>query len=146
LTLHSIEEIELHFYTGYVPDKNSVVHPLFQAFIGRVAQDPYAFMMHVNAWMGALATVPLFVFTRQRTGSTSAAFLVACFFALQPVVIRFAPTDGPYSLMFLGWFSGLMLLSTEDGGARELVAGATLLGIAASCRMEGGLYLLASVL
>ena len=146
LTLHSIEEIEIHFYTGYLPDKNSLLHPLFQMFMGRFATDPYSFMMHVNGTMEALAVLPLFLFVRQRTGSRMAAFVTAFFFALQPVTTRFAPTDGPYSLIFLTWFSGLALLSAAELGGRQLFAGATLLAIAATCRMEGTLYLAASVL
>jgi hypothetical protein len=145
-TLHSIEEIELHFYNGFLPDKNSIVHPLFQMFIGQFATDPYAFMTHVNGLMGALATLPLFLFVRHRTGSRLAGFVTAFYFALQPVVMRFAPTDSPYALIFLTWFSGLALLSTREIGARQLFAGATLLAIAATCRMEGPLYLVASVL
>ncbi len=145
-TLHSIEEIELHFYTGYLPDKNSILHPLFQMFMGRFAKDPYAFMMHLNGIMEAVAVLPLFLFVRHRTGSRLAAFVTAFFFALQPVTTRFAPTDGPYALIFLSWFSGLALLSAREIGGRQLFAGATLLAIAATCRLEGLLYLAASVL
>jgi hypothetical protein len=72
--------------------------------------------------------------------------LVATFYAVHPILLQMAPTDSPYSLCFATWFSGLALLGGSEIGARQLVGSASLLGIAAACRPEGGLLLAASLL
>lgn len=143
---HAIGDNELYFHLGVSYHRHSVVHPLLQMFLQRLARDPYAWMLHVNGALGALAVLPLFLFVRQRTGSVRTAGLVATFVAVHPVIVQMAPTDLPYSLLLCTWFAGLALLSAEVVGPRQLVAGAALLGIAATCRAEGSLYLLASLL
>ena len=143
---HAIEEIEIHFFYGGFLNRHSVVYPLLEMFLQRLARDPYLFMMHVNGILGALATLPLYLFVRQRTNSRMAAGLVATFFAVHPIIVQMAPTDGHYSMVFFTWFSGLALLTAKDIGARQLFGGAALLGIAATCRAEGTLYMAASLL
>src|SRR4029077_10728841 len=67
LTLHSIEEIGIHFWAGRAPNRHSFVQPLFEMFMVRFARDPQSFAMHVNGVLGAVASLPLYVFVRQRT-------------------------------------------------------------------------------
>jgi hypothetical protein len=143
---HGIEELEIYFYYGAVPNRHSVIHPLYQMFVQSLADDPYWFMMHVNGVLGALATLPLFLFVRQRTGSRMTAALVAIFYAVHPVIVQMTPTDGHFALVLSTWFAGLALLTADKIGARQLFGGAVLLGIAATGRAEGSLYLLASLL
>jgi hypothetical protein len=143
---HAIQELEIYFYYGVVPSRHSVIHPLFQMFLQPLARDPYLFMMHVNGVLGALATLPLYLFVRQRTGSQMTAALVATFYAVHPLIVQMTPTDGPYALILSTWFAGLALLTANEIGALQLVGGAVLLGIAATSRAEGSLYLLASLL
>ena len=142
---HAIEELEIYFYYGAFPNRHSAVHQLFQMFMQPLASDPYWFMMHVNGVLGALATLPLFLFVRQRTRSRMTAALVATFYAAHPLIVQMTPTDGHYALVLSTWFAGLALLTADEIGARELFGGAVLLGIAATSRAEGGLYLLASL-
>ena len=143
---HAIEEIEIHFFYGVFPNRHSVVYPLLQMFLQPLARDPYLFMMHVNGVLGALATLPLYMFVRQRTNSRVTAAWVASLFAIHPIIVQMAPTDGHYSLVLFTWFFGLALLTANDIGPRQMVGGATLLGIAATSRAEGSLFLLASLL
>jgi len=145
LTLHSIEEIEIHFFSGHVPNKHSFVQPLLEMFIVRFARDPQSFAMHVNGILGAVASLPLYLFVRHRTASRIVGVSVALLFAVDPIVARYAPTDGPYGLIAATWFSALALLSTAKPDGKQLFAGAVLLGIAATCRAEGSLYLVASL-
>lgn len=143
---HANGENEMYFYYGGFRHRHSVVHPLLQMFLQPLARDPYAWMMHVNGTLGALATLPLYLFLRQRTKCGTTAALGAVFFAVHPIVVEMAPTDLPYSLMLLAWFSGLALLTADDVGARQIFGGAALLGIAATCRAEGVLYLVTALL
>lgn len=143
---HAIGDNELYFFYGVFRHRHSVVHPLLGMFLQPLARDPYAWMMHVNGVLGALATLPLFLFVRRRTKREVNAFLVAVFFAVHPIIVQMAPTDLPYSLLFFAWFAGLALLSVDSIGARELIGGSVLLGIAATCRMEGTLFLAVSLL
>jgi hypothetical protein len=143
---HAIQEIEIYFAYGPFPNRHSFVHPLFQWFVQSLAADPYRFVMHVNGVLGAVATLPLFLFVRRRTGSRMAAALVATFYALHPIIVQMTPTDGPYALIMATWFGGLALLTADAIGARQLFGGAVLLGIAATSRAEGSLYLAASLL
>src|SRR5438132_5199501 len=145
LTLHSIEEIGIHFWAGRAPNRHSFVQPLFEMFMVRFASDPQSFAMHVNGILGAVASVPLYLFVRRRTASPVAGFGAALLFAVDPIVARYAPTDGPYGLIAATWFSGLALISTDKPDGKQLFAGAVLLGIAATCRAEGSLYLVASL-
>jgi hypothetical protein len=144
-TLHSLQEIVIYFEHGPL-GRHSVVYPLVQMFFVPLASDPQAFVLHMNGVLGALATLGLYLFVRQRTGSRTAGFLSALFLATHPVVTRFCPTDGPYSMLLACWFSGLALLSAPEMEARAMFGGAVLLGIAATCRMEGSLFLAASLL
>jgi len=144
-TLHSLQEIEIQFAHGPV-GRHSVVYPLLQMFFAPFVGDDQAFTMHMNGWLGALAVLALYLFVRQRIGSRRAGFLCAFFLATSPLVTRFSPTDGPYALLLATWFSGLALLSAPALTARALIAGATLLGIAATARMEGLVFLVASLL
>jgi hypothetical protein len=143
-TLHSLQEIVIYFARGPV-GRHSIVYPLLQMFFVPLVSDSQAFVFHMNGVLGALATLPLYLFVRQRTGSRTAGFLSALFLATHPVVARFSPTDGPYSMLLVCWFSGLALLSAPAMDGRALFGGAVLLGIAATCRMEGALYLVASL-
>ena len=143
---HSIQEMELFFYFGVFPNRHSIVQPLFAMFFQRLAADPYWFMMHVNGTLGAVAALPLYLFVRQRSQSRMAGVLAATFFALHPIIVQIAPTDGPYSLLLFAWFAGLAMLSADTIGWRQIVAGGVLLGIAATSRAEGAIYVLASLL
>jgi len=144
-TRHSLEEIEVQFAHGLVT-RHSVVYPVFQLLYSPLVRDPQAVTMHVNGVLGSLAVLALYVFVRRRVGSRTAAFVCAMFFATQPVVVRFMPTDGPYALLLAAWFAGLALLSAPAVDARGLVLGAALLAVAATCRIEGLFFLVASVL
>lgn len=104
LTLHSIAEIEIQFAVGHVT-RHSVAYPLIQLYFGAIVTDLHAFVLHMNGIVGSLATLPLYLFVRQRTGSRTAGFLAAFFFAAHPVIARVAPTDLPYSLLLATWFS-----------------------------------------
>jgi len=143
LTRHSVQELEIQFAHGPV-GRHSLVYPLLQMFFVPLVRDPHGFTMHMNGILGAAACLGMYLFVRQRTGSRRAGCLSALFLALHPVVARFAPTDGPYSLMLATWFAGLALLSAPEVGARSLLGGAALLGIAATTRIEGVLLLAAS--
>ena len=114
LALHSIGEIEPQFVLQSVRNRHSAVQWLFSLFVGHLARDPFAFLMHVNGVLGALATIPLYLLVRQRTNSRMAGMLAAAFFAVHPLVARLAPTDNPYSLMLFAWFAGLALLSAPE--------------------------------
>ena len=144
-TLHSIQEIEIQFAQGPL-DKHSVVYPLLQMFFAPLVSDPHAFTMHMNGVLGAVACLSMYLFVRQRLESRTAGVLCALFLATHPLVARFSPTDGPYSLLLAAWFSGLALLSTPGLGARALFGGVMLLGIAATVRIEGVVFLVASLL
>lgn len=143
---HAIQELEIYFYYGAFPSRHSVVRMLFQMFLQSLAADQYRFMMHVNGVLGSLATLPLFLFVRQRAHSRMAAALVATFYAVHPILAQMAPTDGPSGFMLSMWFAGLVLLTADEIGPRQLFGGAILLGLAATSRAEGSLYLLASLL
>ncbi len=144
-TLHSVEEIELAFATGPTV-KHSVVYALVQLFYAPLVDDAHAFTMHLNGGLGAFATLPLYLFVRQRVGNRAAGVSCALFFAVHPIVARFAPTDAPYSLMLATWFSGLALLSAHPVQPRGLLGGAVLLGVAATTRIEGLVIVAASML
>lgn len=144
-TLHSIQEIEIQFSEKFI-GRHSVVYPLFQMFYAPLVRDPQWFTMHVNGVLGAVASLSLYVFIRQRFGSRAAGFVCALFLALHPVVARFSPTDGPYALLLAAWFSGLALLSASPLETRSMIGGAGLLGIAATARIEGIAFLIASAL
>lgn len=144
-TLHSLQEIEIQFAYGPV-GRHSVVYPLLQMFFAAFVADAQAFTMHMNGWLGAVAVLAIYLFVRQRLHSRQAGFLCASFLAFSPLVTRFSPTDGPYALLLASWFCGLALLSAPHVTARAMVSGATLLGIAATCRMEGLVFLMASLL
>lgn len=143
--LHSIDALELSFSRDLF-DRHSVLYPLLQAFFVAFAKDPEAAIMHANGIAGALAALPLYLFVRQRTASTHAAVCAALIFAVQPLVGRFAPTDGTFSLLLLTWFAGLALLSDPQLGARGLVGGAILLAIGATSRIEGTTLLIVAAL
>jgi hypothetical protein len=143
---HGIQDVEVYFFWGQF-SRHSVLHTLLQMFLQPLAPgDPFRFMTHVNGVLGAVATLPLYLFVRQRTGLRMAGLVVATLFAVHPAIVTIAPTDASYSLLLACWFSGLALLSAPSPGPRALVGGATLLGIAATCRGEGELYLIASLL
>ena len=144
-TLHSVEEIELAFATGPTV-KHSVVYALVQLIYAPLVDDAHAFTMRLNGVLGAFATLPLYLFVRHRVGSRAAGVSCALFFAVHPIVARFAPTDAPYSLMLATWFSGLALLSARSVEPRGLLGGAVLLGIAATTRIEGLVIVAASML
>lgn len=144
-TLHSVQEIEIQFARGPV-GRHSVVYPLLQMFFEPLVRDRHVFTMHLNAVLGALACPALYLFVRNRLDSRTAGFLCALFLATHPLVARFSPTDGPYSLLLVTWFAGLALLSARALDARAMIGGAALLGIAATSRMEGMVLLAASLL
>lgn len=152
-TLHSLQEIVISFTHGVslagpslLPvGRHSIVYPLLQIFFVPLVDDAQAFVLHMNGVLGALATLPLYLFVRQRTGSRAGGFLSALLLATHPVLTRFSPTDGPYSMLLASWFSGLALLSSPVLDERAMFGGAALLGVAATCRMEGALFLIASV-
>ena len=123
---HGIQELEIYFYWDSFFHRHSVVHPLLQMFLQPLAADPYRLMMHVNGVLGSFATLPLYLFVRQRTNDVNAALLVALFFAVHPIIVQMAPTDGPYSLLLAAWFSGLALLSADEIGPRQLFGGVVL--------------------
>lgn len=141
---HGVEGDVLHFGSG--SDSHSIVYAFYLSFLHPLARDPFKLQILSNAVLGALAVLPLYLFARQRTGSRTTAVLVSTFYAVHPILLQMAPTDSPYSLCFATWFSGLALLSNAEIGARQLVGSASLLGIAATCRPEGGLFLAASLL
>ncbi len=144
-TLHSLQEIVIYFARDFW-GRHSIVYPLLQLFFVPLVDDAQAFVTHMNGVLGAFAALALYLFVRQRTGSRTAALLCSLFLATHPVVTRFSPTDAPYSMMLASWFSGLALLSSPEMGGRAIFGGAVLLGIAATCRMEGPLTLVASLL
>ncbi len=144
-TLHSVQEIEIQFAQGPI-GRHSVVYPLLQMFFLPLVRDPQWFTMHMNGVFGAVACLSLYLFVRHRFASRTAAFLCALFLAVHPLVARFSPTDGPYALCLATWFSGLALLSVRPLDARSMFSGSALLGIAATTRMEGSIYLIASLL
>lgn len=146
LTLHSIEELLIHFYSNTLRGRHSFVHPSVNLFAQSLGGDPYGAAMHFNGALGAAATLPLYLFVRHRSGTRVAAASVAALFALHPLVVRFAPTDGPYSLLFVLWFAGLAFLSDPGGCPSSAVAGAVLLGLASVCRQEGFVILAISLL
>ena len=143
LTVHSVQEIEIQFARGPV-GRHSVVYPLLQLFFAPLVRDAQAFTMHMNGVLGALACLSLYLFVRQRLESRTAGVLAALFLATHPLVARFSPTDGPYSLLLVTWFSGLALLSARALDAGAMFGGFVLLGIAATARIEGFVLLLAS--
>ncbi len=143
---HGIAELELHVFTGAFPDRHSLVHPFLQMFLQQFASDPYPFIFHVNGVLGALATLPLYLFVRQRTHSLQTGIMVALFFALHPILVQMAPTDGPYSLLESTWFFALALLSGDSLRGSQLLGSAGLLALAATCRAEGAVFLVASLL
>ena len=142
---HGVEGDVLHFNVRTVYDSHSIVYTFYLMFIHPLARDPFQIQMHTNGVLGAVAALPLYLFIRQRTGSRAAGTLVATFYAVHPILVQMAPTDSPYSLCFATWFMGLALSSTTEVGAKQLVGAAGLLGIAATCRPEGGLFLAASL-
>src|SRR5207248_10088352 len=75
LALHSMGEIEPQFVLLSVRNRHSAVQWLFSLFVGNLGRDPFTFLMHANGVLGALATVPLYLFVRQRTNSRSAGML-----------------------------------------------------------------------
>lgn len=143
--LHSVQEIEIQFAQGPV-GRHSVVYPLLQMFFVPLVRDPHRFTMHMNGVLGALACLAMYRFVRQRAGNRAAGFLCAMFLATHPLVVRFSPTDGPYALLLAAWFGGLAFLSTRELDGRAMFAGAGLLGIAATVRIEGAVFLVASLL
>jgi hypothetical protein len=142
---HGVEGNVLHFNVRNISDTHSIVYTFYLMFIHPLARDPFQIQMHSNGILGAMAALPLYLFIRQRTGSRAAGTLVATFYAVHPILVQMAPTDSPYSLCFATWFLGLTLLSTAEIGAKQLVGAGGLLGIAATCRPEGGLFLAASL-
>jgi hypothetical protein len=148
-TLHSVEGLEIQFTTQFEPPygtgKHSLLYPLLQLFLVPIVPDTQPLLMTLNGCLGALTALSVYLFVRQRTGDRLAGFLAALFFATHPLVARFAPTDGPYSLLLAAWFSGLVLLSASRLEARALIGGACLLAIAATLRLEGVLLLLGSL-
>lgn len=144
-TLHSILELELHFAEGPI-GRHSVVYPLLQMFFTPIVRDPHSFTIQMNGILGAYACLPMYLFVRQRLGNRTPAFLCALFLAVHPLIARYSPTDGPYSLLLATWFSGLVLLSAPNPSARAIFGAAVLFGIAATTRMEGVVLLVASLL
>jgi hypothetical protein len=145
-TLHSVQALELEFLMPDLWDRHSVLYPLLQRFFTPLVRDTQRFTMHMNGVLGALAVLPLYLFVRQRTGSRAASVFSAALFAVHPVISRFAPSDGSYSLMLATWFGGLALLTARRPDGRALLGGATLLAIAATSRVEGVTVLVASLL
>ncbi|MBI3785035.1 MAG: hypothetical protein HY270_16720 [Deltaproteobacteria bacterium] len=144
-TLHSIDQIDIQFEHGPL-GRHSIVYPLLQMFFAPMVRDTQSFTMHMNGVLGALAILPTYLFARQRIRSRGAGFMCALFLAVHPVVARFAPTDGPYSLLLVTWFCGLALLSVHELNARSIFGGVVLIGIAAATRLEGAVLLVASVM
>lgn len=144
-TLHSVQEIHISFAQDAV-DRHSVLYPSLQLLYGPWVGDPHRFTMRLNGLLGAVACLPMYCFVRQRLESRRAGFLCALFLATHPLVTRFAPTDGPYSLLLVTWFSGLALLSAPALSGRALLGGGLFLGIAATLRVEGIVFLIASLL
>jgi hypothetical protein len=145
LAHHTIQSIQACFFYGTFRGRHNFVLAALNDFLQR-GSNPFLLVTHVNGVAGALASVPLYLFARHRTGSRAIATVVAAFFAAQPVVAQNAVRDGPYSLLFLTWFSGLALLSCREPGAGSIVGGILLLGFAAVCRQEGPLVLFISAL
>jgi len=144
LTLHSVQEIEIQFARQAIV-KHSVVYALAQLFYAPLVRDFHGSVMFVNSVLGAVACAAAYQFVRQRLSDRSAGFICGLFIAVDPVVARFSPTDGPYSLMLAAWFSALVLLSRKSADRRSVLAGMALLGIAATSRLEGSVLLLASL-
>ncbi len=144
-TVHSLQEIDIQFAHGPV-GRHTVVYPLLQIFFGAFVADTQAFTMHMNGWLGAAAVLASYLFVRQRLRSRQAGFLCASFLAFSPLATRFSPTDGPYALLLASWLSGLALLSAPRLAGHGLLGGAALVGIAATSRMEGLVFLMASLL
>ncbi len=144
LARHSVEGVEIGFVTDPV-GRHSVVYPLLQAFFVPWVPDAHAFTMHMNGTLGAFGCWSAYRFLAWHLGGRAQAVACTLPLALHPLIARFAPTDGPYSLIFASWFTGLALLSVPRPTSRSLFGGIVLLGIAASCRIEGTFYLVASL-
>jgi hypothetical protein len=142
---HGLENNELHFIWNEAFDRHSVLYTFYVAFIQSLPGDGFEWVTHANGVVGAIAAIPLYLFCERRTGSQIVALAVSLLYAAHPILIQMAASDAPYSLCFATWFLGLLLLSGPEIGARELVGAGGLLGIAATTRGEGVLYLLASV-
>ncbi len=145
LAPHSLSETSVHLPYGASSDSHGILYFLFGKCFVETFDDGYAAAMHANALMGAAAVLPLYLFVRQRTESRAAGLLVALAYSVNPVLIRFGPTDSPYSFILATWFAGLALLSAPTPGSLQILAGGTLLGMAGTGRLEGTLFILASI-
>jgi hypothetical protein len=143
LTIHSTADAIINFTSGPI-NRHSVVYPLLQLFFVPLVRDPQSFTLHMNGLLGALATAPLFSFVRWRTGDKAAALFAGLLVAVDPLVARMAPTDGPSSFILLTWFGSLAFLTQPNPTSRSTFTGIVLLGIAATGRLDGGFLVAAS--
>src|SRR5207244_3514317 len=81
---HGTEGVVLHFMGANGFDSHSIVYTFYLMFIHALTRDPFELQMHSNGLLGAVAALPLYLFVRQRTGSRTAALLVATFYAVHP--------------------------------------------------------------
>jgi hypothetical protein len=126
------------------PDKHSVVYPIIRRLLVMAGTDAVTGLFRFNAVVDTLTIAPLFLLLRSRGAGAAAGFFSCLFFAVHPVLARFAPTDAHYPLLMFFWMSGCALLSR--GGAVRVLSGLALLGLAASMRIEGLIYVAASPL
>jgi hypothetical protein len=144
-TIHATSDAEINFASGPTAS-HSVVYPLLQLFFVPLVRDPQTFTMHMNGLLGALATAPLYSFIKRRTGDRIAGLFAGLLLAVDPLVARMAPTDGPASFILFTWFTALAFLTQPRPTQRSIFGGVTLLGIAATGRLDGVFLLLASTL
>lgn len=127
------------FAGGWLVDKHSVLYDAWMAvFMSLWGPSRPAFML-VNAVVGALAVVPLYLFVSRRFEDRLAGCMAAIVFSVHPLIARYAATDAHYSMILFFFFSGLAFLA-DVRGWRELFAGLVCLGIAAALRIEGAAY------
>lgn len=141
----SIAEIELQFASGTLL-RHSTTWPLWQLAYQPWVPDHHQATFLINGLLGSLAVLPLYRFVLARTGDEAAAITTSMLAAVSPTLVRFSPSDGPYALMTFCWYAGLALLSQPVPQARATLGGLGLLAIAGTVRMEGVLYLGASLL
>lgn len=141
----SIAEIELQFASGTLL-RHSTTWPLWQLAYQPWVRDHHSATFLINSLLGSFAVLPLYRFVHARTGDEAAAITTSMLAAVSPTLVRFSPSDGPYALMTFCWYAGLALLSQPVPQARATLGGLGLLAIAGTVRMEGVLYLVASLL
>jgi hypothetical protein len=134
----SIEEIEIHLYDGILPTMHSYVVPLLGRALRGLPGDAHEHAFVAAGILGAWAVVPLYRFVTRRSGSVTAGLAAAMAFACHPILVRFAPTDAPYSLMLYALCVSLAALSAATP---SVLGGALALAVAVSCRADGALWL-----